>query len=200
MTTLPTASVPFEFTQLAVYRPDCGGNQWFTSESDIRALIWLASLTDGPILEMGCNQGITTFNLAIRFPKRCVKGVDWGGEPTMLEIQKAEQSPSADIGKYAKWLPNVIIMDRNLQDCTAADLGACGFVFIDGDHSEPAVRSNTHLAMETGPNIIAWHDYDLPDNNDRPWIGVRTVVHELIPSGYQLFSIPGTMLAYGILR
>lgn len=185
--TVKAFKIPKEFSELSIYRPSVEVGI-FTTDNDIRLLIYLASLTHGPLSEMGCNRGITTFNLAIRFTKRVIKAFDWTGKPTMHEGQQSEQPPGP-ICHHAAWLPNVIASDCNLRTVAPEELGSVGFAFIDSDHSFDGVLNDTLLASRCllPGGIIAWHDFSL---TERPpteyWLEVNTFIKHMASRGVEI--------------
>ena len=151
-------------------RPWTPGVPGFTPHWDLGVILHLSKLCEGDILEIGCNQGSTTFQLATENPNKHVFGIDWTGVPTVCPEQVNEQDiAKVELGKAAKHLPNVTIRDINSREYDYKALSPkVGFVFIDGDHSYDGVKADTenalrHLAfgrvLDKDRRAIVWHDY-----------------------------------------
>ena len=156
------------------------GQRW-TPEWDARLLTHLVRQVPGDILEIGCNNGTTTFELASQFPGRQVIGVDWLPAVETMVAEQRYESPRADFGRHAEDMPNVTLRHQDSKSLDYTKLGEVGVVFIDGDHSYPGVEMDTILAVEHlhkrgGQGMIVWHDY----NSTHPdWIAVKTFVDKL---------------------
>lgn len=191
-------------------RLDFEGPRW-TPAHEIQCLCWFAQQTKGAILEIGCNEGRTTRELALTNPDRLVIGVDYtGSDDTLCQEQKGEK-PTV-VGRYAAMLPNVRFINAKSADLPihfpniADNDPSIGFIFIDGDHSYHGVKEDSELALEItvgniaggGPGtIIAWHDcYD----NAPGWVGVKTFLEKELAPKYKLERIEGTWLALLDLR
>lgn len=169
--------------------------QGYTPEWDVRLVRWLAGQTEGTMLEIGCNQGELTAELALEFPSRTVIGVDWlaPGAGTMCADQRHEM-PN-EVGRKAAYLSNVRLLNQNSRELDYTQLanlfGEIRCIFIDGDHSYDGVRADTNKALdyaaarkkewmaagETGRRmIIAWHDA-YPEAPG--WCGVWQFLQEL---------------------
>src|SRR5436309_3487524 len=108
---IKTISVPQGFQQERPSTPDVPG---FTPWYDLCLVLHLAKHSSGDILEIGCNQGSTTYQLAKENPGKQIFGVDWTGAPTVCPGQLHEQAvASAGLGKAVIGMPNVQIRDVN---------------------------------------------------------------------------------------
>lgn len=190
-------------------------HRW-TALHEGQALCHLARSTDGAILEMGCNEGRTTFDLATTNPDKLVLAVDYSGEDdTLCREQKYEKPARERIGHHARHLPNVKVfhaksmhlpLDRGEVDDALTAYHANNvclktgirFFFVDGDHAYAGVKADTehvlaYLRRLGGPAMIAWHDvYD----NGLAWIGVHDYLrHEILPSFPELRRVNRTCLA-----
>lgn len=190
--------VPFpeEAKGVTVYRPT-DPHPIYTPDNDVRLLIWLAKETLGNILEIGCCEGATTFNLGLRFPKRHIAAVDWTGPQIMCDNQQREQPTKTTACRFADWLPNVHFFDM---DAAVAAFGlAYGFIFIDGDHRYHPLAKDTNLAQNhiNSGGIIAWHDYPVEHRGPKAdWIGVPRLLNELSDGGMEIQACEGTMVAW----
>lgn len=80
-------------------------------------------------------------------------------------------------------------------DAAAAWTGpAIGLLYIDGDHTEKAVRADVSA---WSPHLAAGHVIVFDDLDTKPNPGVRVVVDELVAAGYTLEKVA---TRYGILR
>jgi SAM-dependent methyltransferase len=189
-------------------------HRW-TALHETQALCHLARSMDGAILEMGCNEGRTTFDLATTNPNRFVLAVDYSGEDdTLCPEQKYEKPTRERIGQHARHLPNVRVfhaksmhlpLDRgDVNDAITAYANnphwktGIRFFFVDGDHSYAGVKADTehvlaYLRRLGGTAMIAWHDvYD----SGLEWIGVHDYLRqEILPLFPELRRVNRTCLA-----
>src|SRR5688500_7122732 len=110
----------------------------YTSPHEVQCLCWLARQSAGDILELGCNAGLTTRELALHCPDQRVFAVDYAGEDdTLCPQQKGEKPLAVHIGHFARDLRNVSIQNQNSRhvNLTKKPLTTVRFIFIDGDHS-----------------------------------------------------------------
>jgi hypothetical protein len=197
---MKTIPFPEEARRIAV---DFSTPRW-TPAHEVQCLCWLVQQTQGTIVEIGCNEGRTTRDLAVANPTRSVLAVDYAGaDDTLCPEQKGEKPHADRIGRVAAALPNVLIVHTKSSDLPEVNR-PIGFVFIDGDHSYRGVKADTELALErvrtsaTNPcgGIIAWHDcYD----EGPAWVGVRRFL-EAEMGRYPIVRIEGTCLAMLDLR
>jgi hypothetical protein len=191
---------------------DYHGPRW-TCAYEVQLLCWLAQQTKGGILEIGCNEGRTTRELALANPHRFVMGVDYTGcDDTLCPEQKREKPHATAVGRHANMLANVQVFDTksaelprvlpNIRD----NQPPIGFIFIDGDHSYRGVKADTLLALDiiagniaegAGGGIIAWHDcYDHAPG----WVGVKSYLDKEIAPKFGGERVEGTWLAILDLR
>lgn len=186
---IPTVSYPEDARQLPRQIP-CSG----TLDEEIRWLCWEARRSQGNILEIGTQFGLTTRCLALACPDKLVFSVDYIVERgTMVEDQKHEMPTLATVGSWARGLPNVFL---SLQDSKTFDYDGkdIGFVFIDGDHSMSGVASDTELALSyyrrrNRPMTIVWHDF-----YDHPWVAVKRYL--LTQNRFEIQHVENTHIAY----
>ena len=171
----------------------------YTAAHEVQALCWLAGETAGDILEIGCNDGRTTRELAINFPQRRVMAVDFAAKnDTLCTQQKGEKPQPAYIAYFARAFPNVSAFNRNSQrlDFTKRPFSSARFIFIDGDHSYRGVKADTEIALKHlkrhRAGTIVWHDYSdtMPE-----WMKVYEYVNREIAPYYPVEWIESTWLA-----
>ena len=155
-------------------------HRWTPAHDTIR-LIHLVREVPGDILEIGCNTGITTKELAEAFPDRTVYGVDFVlAKESMTEKQKWE-APAA-VGIIARHLHNVRIFEESSFTLDYRKAGSLKIIFIDGDHSYEGVRRDTEKAMDhlraTGGGRIIWHDYH---DRESEWCAVKRYLNDSVP-------------------
>lgn len=170
----------------------------YTAPHEVQFLCWLARQTPGDILELGCNVGLTTRELALQCPDKRVFAVDYAGKnDTLCPEQKGEKPLALHIGHFARDLPNVKIQNLNSRqvNLTKKPLTTVRFIFIDGDHSYAGVKADTEIALahlkRHGQVTIVWHDYreDAPE-----WMKVYEYLHREIAPHYCLDYIDTTWL------
>ena len=122
------------------------GNPGWTPHHEVKYLCWLARQVTGDILEIGCNNGQTTLELAIACPDKTVYGCDWTGAPTMCDSQRGEQPDPARFCELARHLPNVRVFNCKSEELAYESLDL-GLIFIDGDHSYEGVKKDTEKAL-----------------------------------------------------
>jgi len=171
----------------------------YTHVHEVQALCWLAREVPGDILEMGCNDGRTTRELAMNFPDRRILAVDFAAKrDTLCPEQKGEKPPPEHIARYARGFPNVEIYNRNSQrlDLTRKPFSNARLLFIDGDHSYEGVKADTIIALahlkRHRAGMIVWHDFQ----DDAPeWMKVYEYVTREIAPHYYVEWIDTTRLA-----
>lgn len=152
----------------------------FTPAHDVKVVIgeFQEHASGGNILEIGCNLGWTTRELALAFPNSFVYAVDWppAGQ-TMSQHQRGE-APGWDRScEAARDLPNVIPIIADSRKLMPGVFNNVTRIFIDGDHSYEGVKRDTILAMRMMAllddgvrGVVTWHDcYE----NAPAWVGVR---------------------------
>lgn len=170
-----------------------------TPVHEVRYLCWLAGTAPGNWVEIGCNKGLTTRDIAAHNPRKIIYAVDWFAGDGMAEEQKGERPGPHDFCVYARRLRNVVCLHARSAEINYRALVDVGVVFIDGDHSHAAVKADTEAALEyfrdrRGGGIIVWHDY----YEDAPrWVGVKPYVDSL---DLPLERIRGTWLATARIR
>lgn len=177
------------------------GQPGWTPAHEVKYLCWLARQVPGDILEIGCNNGQTTLELATACPDKTIYACDWTGEPTMDLAQRGEQPPPERLCELARHLPHVRVFNSPSADLAYERLDL-GLIFIDGDHSYDGVRLDTekalryfaaHPAGERGTRYILWHDC-YPEAPH--WCGVWRYLGGLVAStGWALRRVQGTWLA-----
>lgn len=175
----------------------------WTAPHEVQCLIHYASaIGGGDILEVGCNEGEVTRELALAFPDRKVIGVDWThGESTMAPEQRGERPAIGRAGARAKSLANVRIIDCPSTSLSVEEHGlqTVRVVFIDGDHTFDGVKADSekwiaHFEKQGAPWCILWHD---AQEDAPPWVGVCRYLTRLARDKFplSLSRIEGTRVA-----
>jgi hypothetical protein len=143
-------------------------------------------------LEVGTHRGITTRNLARRFPQMSMVTVDPGDQVPPHERpddQFSEYLPQHQIGELVEGFANVRVIKQAFRDCQWGD-SRFEMIFIDGNHTLDHVVSDSHLALRlvTTPGVIAWHGY-----NHVPTVNLA--LEQLNLEG-DIVSIHNTWMAY----
>jgi Methyltransferase domain len=152
-----------------------------TAVADVQFLCWLARRTDGNIVEIGCNKGLPTRDLAITNPDKIVYAVDYFAEgPGVNDWQQAELPAANDFCVYARDLDNVLVVYAESARLNYDALRDVRMIFIDGNHTFEAVRADTERARayleRNGGGWLLWHDY----YDSAPfWVGVKRYVDSL---------------------
>jgi hypothetical protein len=184
-------SYPDSALRVRRQHPDYG-----VTDAELRFLVWKACQSNGNILEIGTQYGLSTRALAIGCRDKLVFTVDHITDRPSMPPGQIHEMPSLDfVGMWARGLPNVFfsIQDSKTFSYDGKDIG---FVFIDGDHSFEGVRADTALAVEnhrrTGKGMtIVWHDY-----YDHEWVSVKRFLHDFstqVPWDISVFD--GTHMA-----
>lgn len=109
-------------------------------------------------LEIGTWRGESVANLS-QICKECVT-IDLSNDE--LRRQHVSEIFRSNLRFYSKNLQNVNHIMHNSRTFNFASIGKFDLIFIDGEHSYAAVRSDTKNAFQllNGPDaIIVWHDY-----------------------------------------
>lgn len=143
----------------------------------LRQAVERSAATKGPVIEIGTLFGFTTALMASWMGAgRTLVTIDnyswnpWGLAPDVHRaLTRRVLAPFTQAGL-------VEIVDMGSTEYFAAYAGCPpALVFIDGDHSYPAVRRDIVCAQQTGAAMIGGHDY-APENP-----GVVQAVEELFP-------------------
>lgn len=147
------------------------------------------------MIEVGCQVGSTAHTILRNSPtiERYV-GIDVPNhcQPT-LPSQRSEVPPIAGLLALVDPRFEVLMRERGSLGLAEGELPRCDAVFIDGDHSEDAVRHDSHLAracVRPG-GIIVWHDHSSVHLDS-----VTRALERLHAEGWPLFAVAGTWLAF----
>jgi SAM-dependent methyltransferase len=183
--------------------------QDYTPPNEIRLIVYYSMLTSGKILEVGCNKGTTTYELATYNPDREVIAIDYTDEsivygdidPTLgipIKIgrnnghpQDLETPTIEEFGCKVRDLNNVVLINQDSKTYEYDE--DIHFIFIDADHTYEGVKADTDKALEhinKYGGTIVWHDYYETDSDS--WVGVKKYLDEL---ELDIIHIPNTWLA-----
>lgn len=205
----------------------------FTPAHDVQMILALIGSVTGEwsyrneieppvVVEIGCNEGQTTADIARNFPEVRVLGVDIPDGGRMDPAQRGEAPADSRIGIRAEGLANVRILRKPSWCLEWSDIrnGLCWeadapgvlpaleperwkaptIFFIDGDHSFAGVRSDTLLCYEIlrrtrGGGMLIWHD----DYEGSPeWCGVRRYLNQ--QPFLRVIRIPDTWVSFAVVR
>jgi len=188
-------------------------NKWLGIDTsylkDLVTLCWICRrLEAGTIFEIGTLDGFTAYHFALNTSPSAViysldlprdRGPAPGLNLTYLDELHIEYYRSiretVDVGT-----PEQDRIVRLYGDSAKFDFspyhGRVDLFFIDGAHSYDYVRSDTLNALKCvrPGGVIAWHDYGRAGVN-----GVSRWLHELA-GRYEIFSVPGSSLAYMVVK
>jgi predicted O-methyltransferase YrrM len=143
------------------------------------------------MIEFGCNLGITAKRVLENVPTlEKYIGVDVpAGHLTTLVCQLGEVPQSA--GCYADDA-RFHLLSSPTQELEAGDLEPCDAVFIDGDHSFPAVTHESLIARDLvrPGGIIVWHDFQNPS------VEVTETLVSLCEQGWPIVGVRNSWLAF----
>lgn len=159
----------------------------------------MRSVNARTVVEFGCNNGRTAAAVLrnVASVERYV-GVDVPqGYLFGCRVQEREVPKIA--GELALSDPrfSLLLRPAGTFDLSAKDLPPCDLVFIDGDHSEAAVRNDRNLgrSIVRPGGLIVYHD----DNGLRT-VDVSRVLDDLHERGADIQHVAGTWLAYEEVR
>ena len=174
----------------------------FTPRADSQFLLWLSEQTTANIVEIGCADGLTTYQLAVHNPHKVVYAVDIGDTAEMAAMQQKNETPATgEVCKLAVGLPNVQLIIRDSKLVNYADFKDVSMVFIDGNHTYEGVKADTHLAMRAlmrskfDAKFVAWHDY-CEGPHPVGWLKVGEYLRAEIDGLFDVFFVPGTSVAF----
>lgn len=178
------------------------GSQIYTTENDTLFLLWLVSLTSGNVVEIGANEGVTTYQLAMANPGKSIYAVEPPAE-CADEVQPAQRKEiPKEPFRWCKGLPNVRALALRSADLDYSKMDDITLVFIDGDHTYEGVKADSlkalaHLRNSTAPNrFIVWHDYT---PNPHVWLGVGAYLHWDLWNKLEIYHVTGSTMAFAKL-
>lgn len=141
------------------------------------------------ILEVGVFQGGTLARFQARFPRTVVVGID--SRPMIKPAPPITTLHFIPLVLGASQDPQVRQRARSINNGEPFD-----FVFIDGDHTAPAARTDWEWARVEAKRIVAFHDVDSMDN---PSIEVNALWSSIVKSGeYETLHITNGFAGNGI--
>lgn len=165
-------------------------------DGELDVLISLLKSVDARcVAEFGCNNGRTAAAILrnVATVERYI-GVDVKPGYSFACKVQAREVPLVP-GDLALDDPRfeLLLRKRGTMDLTAADLPKCDAIFIDGDHSERAVRHDYALARSVvrSGGIIVFHD-----DNGLDVVDVSRVLDDLSDCGADITHVSGTWLAF----
>ena len=173
------------------YKCDETVKRKYMSSTECNILCYYARAMNGNIVEIGCNEGLTTRDLALSNPDRTIYAVDYTGDDLPNEKQKVEQP--AIIGRNVTGFKNVKIINSKSADVDASIFENVRFAFLDGDHTYEGIKAdfNKMCGVISKDGVIIIHDYWL--ENESEWVGIRKFVKE-IQHKYKMTHCKNTLL------
>jgi hypothetical protein len=189
-TPMKTTRLPLECERIAI--DESIGR--LTPVQEVKYLCWRAQQVRGNIVEIGCNKGLTTRDLARTNPDKIIYAVDYFADDVDLPIEQHGEKPSpSDFCVYARHIRNVVCIHAKSAGLNYEALKDVRFVFVDGNHNLAGVKADTEPALEYlqkhRGGVLAWHDYY---EGAPGWVGVKQYVDSL---DLPLERVEGTWLA-----
>ncbi len=131
-------------------------------------LVWLhdSAARSESVLEIGTWKGRSTAALAAGCPGRVVTVDRFGGPlyetSTYRDAGALETDVFAEATANLSGFDNVEILRMSSREAAATLAGEFDMVFIDGDHSEEAVREDLALWTPFASKLLCGHDRHLP--------------------------------------
>lgn len=170
---------------------------------ELEVLVHLVrSVEPRTMIEFGCRDGRTAkimLNNVTTLDKYIGIDVAFGHQPTLShQAEETVRHPGTLAQTDSRF--ELMVRPSGTLGLTKSDLPGADAVFIDGDHSEFAVTSDTKLARQiiNPGGIIVWHDYGNEMHGvDDGEIGVKTVLDRLCDIEHlNITSVLGTWLAF----
>lgn len=134
-----------------------GGMDGWLAENEARLLWQMASLTSGPILEIGVYRGRSTTLLAgLGRLIHCVDpfaGFD-SADPSGDETERIFLDRMNDRG-----ITNFVLHRCRIEDWLYERVG---FAYLDGDHTREGTIRQLEVARDCGAKLVCVHDYNIP--------------------------------------
>lgn len=147
------------------------------------------------VAEFGCNNGRTAAAVLRNLPGiEQYVGVDVpAGYNFACGVQAREVPAKPGELALSDTRFELLLRPRGTFDLSPEDFPKCDAVFIDGDHSEAAVRNDYALARSIvrSGGIIVFHD-----DNGLDVVDVSRVLDDLHASGSDIQHVAGTWLAF----
>lgn len=172
---------------------------FLTPKNDTQLVVYYSKQIDGDILEIGCNIGRTTVELAKHNPLKKIIGIDYSESKNLMVSQQKGECPGKNLGRLAKNMENVEIINIKSEDFNYENYPNIRFIFIDGDHSYSGVKKDSEKAIphiKKYGGIILWHDY----HDTTEWCGVKKYIDELISNNENIKIIKDSWLAIMIVN
>jgi predicted O-methyltransferase YrrM len=115
------------------------------------------------LLEIGTHYGHTTKIISDKFPELKITTIDPGDKVQFADrshIQQQEYLSQDEIGKMFRGNENINLIKEDFHQIDFKE--TFDFIFIDGDHTYPAVINDTKksLSLLNPKGVIIWHDWE----------------------------------------
>lgn len=198
----------------AIILGNLNSDTWFANyaspTSDIISLCLICKLVKPKVVfEIGTLNGYTALHFALNSPDDAkIYSLDMpknekitpGLKTTVIDDEFIDTS--SNMGGFcfenSTVLPKITCLYGDSADFDfTAFHGIVDVFFIDGSHSYEYARSDTLKALECcrPGSVIAWHDY-----GQMGMSGVSKWLHEFSQQGNEVYSIPGSSLAFMVVK
>ena len=175
-------------------------SRW-TQSPETQLICWLAKQVPGDVLEIGCNNGLTTRELGLTKPNDRVFGMDYVGIGNTMVPEQRYEKPWHEFGKWCTDIPNVTLLNMDSTQLNyAATCPGVRTVFIDGDHSYDQTASDIDVwRPKVAPGgILCGHDCEArAEDHDKDFLWENRNC-DVVPAGGNFPVIhAGVVLAVG---
>jgi len=142
------------------------------------------------VFEIGCNMGTGTKIIKNALPDTEVFSLDLPTELAHISLQHPISEGKGDSVGHRCNLPFTLLRgDSMIFDYSEYP---CESYFVDGEHDFIHPFHETKEICKLNPNLIVWHDSDMPE--------VMDAIQQGISSDYELYRVIDTRIAYAVRK
>lgn len=142
------------------------------------------------VFEIGCNMGTGTKIIKNALPDAQVFSLDLPTELAHISLQHPISEGKGDSVGHRCNLPFTLLRgDSMVFDYSEYP---CEAYFIDGEHDFIHPFHETTEICKLKPNLIVWHDSDMPE--------VMDAIQQGLSKDYRLFRVTDTRIAYAVRK
>lgn len=142
------------------------------------------------VFEIGTNMGTGTNIICNALPNAMVYSLDLPTELAHISLQHPISEGKGDkVGSNCNFLFIQLRGDSRTFDFSYYP---CEAYYIDGEHTDEAVKHETKQAIRCKAKLIIWHDSDMPEV-------MRGILAGLTKS-YELYRVVDTRIAYALKK